>query len=84
MDFHAGQEIAARLTALDVDPARIRYLIVSHLHFDHVGGNAQIPNASLVVQDAEWDAGRDDDLIRSNGYDPRDYDLGHDLLRSRG
>ena len=84
VDFHAGQEIAARLTALDVDPGRIRYLVVSHLLFDHVGGNAQIPNASLVVQDAEWNAGRDDDLIRSNGYDPRDYDLGHDLLRARG
>ena len=28
----------------------VTYLVNSHLHFDHTGGNHQIPNARLVVQ----------------------------------
>jgi N-acyl homoserine lactone hydrolase len=50
VQFQAGQELAARLTARGVDPTRIDYMINSNLHFDHVGGNADLPNAKLVVQ----------------------------------
>lgn len=32
----------------------IRTAIISHLHFDHVGGIAQIPQADLLVSDREW------------------------------
>ena len=32
----------------------IRTAIISHLHFDHVGGIAQIPQADLLVSDKEW------------------------------
>ena len=80
VEFQPGEEVAARLAAMNVDPARVRFLINSHLHFDHTGGNATIPNARLVVQRAEWCAGQDADLIAQNYYDPQDYDLGHDLL----
>jgi glyoxylase-like metal-dependent hydrolase (beta-lactamase superfamily II) len=53
-------------------------LINSHFHFDHVGGNALIPNATMLVQRREWDAGMDADAAR-HGYNPRDFDLGHKL-----
>ena len=78
--FAPGEELAARLAALAIDPAAVRWLVSSHLHFDHVGGNAQLPNARLVVQRREWQAGQDPDLRAANAYDPRDYDLGHDVL----
>jgi glyoxylase-like metal-dependent hydrolase (beta-lactamase superfamily II) len=78
--YSAGEDVAGRLAALSIDPARVRYLVNSHLHFDHTGGNALIPNARLVVQRREWQAGHDADGIRANFYDPRDYDLGHDAL----
>jgi N-acyl homoserine lactone hydrolase len=84
VEFHAGEDVAARLAALQVDPASIRYLINSHLHFDHTGGNATIPNAQLVVQRREWEAGRDADMVRRNFYNPKDYDTGHDVLRVDG
>ena len=74
--FRRGEELAARLRALDVDPERVAWMVSSHLHFDHVGGNAQLPNATLVVQRREWEAAADPDLRARNGYDPRDYDLG--------
>lgn len=84
VEFHPGEEVAARLARADVDVARIDYLVNSHLHFDHVGGNEAVPNARLIVQRAEWQAGRDDDLIQSNGYNLADYDLGHDVHQIDG
>jgi len=33
----------------------IRMAVISHLHFDHVGGIAQIPQADLLVSDREWE-----------------------------
>jgi N-acyl homoserine lactone hydrolase len=78
-DFHPGEEISARLAALGRDPARIDLVINSHFHFDHCGGNALIPNATLLVQRREWDAGMDADRAAKSGFDPRDFDLGHRL-----
>jgi glyoxylase-like metal-dependent hydrolase (beta-lactamase superfamily II) len=63
-----------------VDPARVHWLVNSHLHFDHAGGNAEVPNARLLVQRREWEAGADPDLARRNGFARQDYDLGHDLV----
>jgi len=77
--FRPGDELGARLRACGVDPARVDFLINSHLHFDHVGGNAELPNATLIVQRREWDAGADPDEIRKNGYNRADFDLGHRL-----
>lgn len=78
-DYHPGEEIAGRLAALDRDPAKIDLVINSHFHFDHCGGNAQIPNATLVVQRCEWDVGMDPDRAAKSGFNPRDFDLGHKL-----
>ena len=50
--FKPGEEIAARLSSLDVAPAKIDFIINSHLHFDHCGGNEQLPNATSTPQHA--------------------------------
>ena len=44
--FQPGEEVSARLEAIDRDPGKIDLVINSHFHFDHVGGNALIRNAS--------------------------------------
>jgi N-acyl homoserine lactone hydrolase len=54
--FQPGEEVSARLEAIDRDPGKIDLVINSHFHFDHVGGNALIPNATMLVQRREWDA----------------------------
>jgi N-acyl homoserine lactone hydrolase len=83
-DFSPGEEISRRLEAIGRDPARIDLVVNSHLHFDHVGGNALIPNATVVVQRREWAAGFDPEIGARHGYNPRDFDLGHKLLQIDG
>jgi glyoxylase-like metal-dependent hydrolase (beta-lactamase superfamily II) len=82
--FAPGEEVSGRLAVCDVAAERVDWLVTSHLHFDHTGGHAQIPNARLVVQQREWEAGHDPEGIAANFYDPRDYDLGHDVLTVAG
>ena len=73
------ENIASRLAALDVDASKIERVVLSHLHFDHAGGVELLPNARLVVQRREWEAGADDDLSARCAFDRKDYDLGHDV-----
>lgn len=79
-DYRPGEEISARLMAIGRDPALIDMLINSHFHFDHVGGNALVPNATMLVQKREWEAGMDPDGAALRGFDRRDFDLGHRRL----
>jgi glyoxylase-like metal-dependent hydrolase (beta-lactamase superfamily II) len=82
--FQAGEDLAAQLRARQFDPTRIDYMINSHLHFDHVGGNADLPNAKLIVQRREWEATNDPQLVPVNGYNRADFDLGHQLQLIEG
>ena len=84
VEFHAGEEISTRLESLEVDVTSVDYLINSHLHFDHAGGNAQVSNARLIVQAREWQAAHEPELIQAVGYKPVDYDHGHDVLQVEG
>ncbi len=77
--FSPGEEISAQLRAMDRDPDRIDLIVNSHFHFDHVGGNALVPNATMIVQRREWEARLNPDVAIPHGYDPRDFDVGHRL-----
>jgi N-acyl homoserine lactone hydrolase len=77
--FRPGEEVSARLEAIDRDPDTIDLVINSHFHFDHVGGNALIPNATMLVQRREWDAGMNPEAFAGHSFNARDFDLGHKL-----
>jgi N-acyl homoserine lactone hydrolase len=77
--FAPGEEVSARLEAIGRDPNKIDLVINSHFHFDHVGGNALIPNATMLVQRREWRATIDPETAVQHGFNPRDFDLGHKL-----
>ena len=47
--------IVAALRQHDVEPSDIRWVINSHLHFDHCGQNAVFPQAPIYVQRAEYE-----------------------------
>jgi glyoxylase-like metal-dependent hydrolase (beta-lactamase superfamily II) len=76
-DVSAGEDIGARLEAIDADPASVTHVVNSHLHFDHCGGNAQLANASIVVQRDEWNAAFE--LGNARGYVSSDFDTGQPL-----
>jgi N-acyl homoserine lactone hydrolase len=73
-DYGTGEDIAARLGEIDIDPASVSHVINSHLHFDHCGGNALLPNATVVMQRAELDAAKEGGEVR--GYVTADFDTG--------
>jgi len=75
--FEPQDTVTSHLERLDIDPARVRYVVLSHLHFDHAGGLHQVPNATLVVQRREWEAGCDAELARRYFLPRRFFQLGH-------
>ena len=78
LDQIARLIVGARgVVGVDVAPERIDYVVNSHLHFDHCGGNEQIPNATLILQRPEWEAAHEAELIEKVYYDRQDYDHGH-------
>jgi len=79
VSFGPQDTVTQHLARLEIDPAKVRYVVLSHLHFDHAGGLHQIPNATLVVQRAEWTAGFDDEVARRYFLPRRFFDLGHDV-----
>ncbi|HEY2775212.1 MAG TPA: N-acyl homoserine lactonase family protein [Candidatus Binatia bacterium] len=84
VDFGARENVAARLEDVGIDVARIDRLVLSHLHFDHAGGASLVPNARLVVQKLEWEAGAVPEIAARCGFDVRDYQLGHDVELADG
>jgi glyoxylase-like metal-dependent hydrolase (beta-lactamase superfamily II) len=74
-----------------VDLASLTRVVLTHLHFDHAGGLALVPESvPIVIQRSEWEAGHDEAGIKLNYLQPRDYagqdrevvlvDGDHDLL----
>jgi N-acyl homoserine lactone hydrolase len=53
--------VAEALRKHDVDPSDIRWIINSHLHFDHCGQNAVFPHAPVYVQRGEYERRHDPD-----------------------
>lgn len=52
---HAEEEIGPQMRALNLNPKDVRWLIQTHLHFDHVGGLAFFPNSEMLVSRLEFD-----------------------------
>jgi N-acyl homoserine lactone hydrolase len=74
-----------------VDLATVTKVVMTHLHFDHAGALALVPEGPpIVVQRREWEAAHDAAAVERNFYMPSDYagldervalvDGDHDLL----
>jgi glyoxylase-like metal-dependent hydrolase (beta-lactamase superfamily II) len=60
--------------AEQVDLDTVTMVVLTHLHWDHVGGLPLVPaSIPLVIQRSEWAAGQDRALAKRNFYFPRDY-----------
>lgn len=54
--FHIKPEdaLGQQLRANGYDPSSVRKVVASHLHWDHIGGIADVPQAELLVSRDEW------------------------------
>jgi len=63
-----------RSVAEQVELDSLTKVVLTHLHWDHVGGLGLIPaSVPLVIQRSEWQAGHDDDAVQRNFFLTRDY-----------
>ena len=82
LQWFEGMDVATRLKAIEIDPASIDYVINSHLHIDHCGGNAHLPNATVIVQRRELETARANP--EPGLYDAIDFDNGQPLMAIDG
>lgn len=76
------EDLVSSLARLDVRPEDIGYVINTHLHFDHCGGNTTkagsacvpaFPNARYVVQRQEWHNASNPDQRTRSSYRSSDF-----------
>jgi len=68
-DYSVDDEVVGGMKKLGLDPATIKYVIVSHGHSDHSGGAKYLQdrfNAHVILTAADWDL-----LDRSSGTKPK-------------
>ncbi len=54
--FSREEELPRRMREAGLNPNSVTVVTNSHLHYDHCGGNVLFPDATLLVQRAEWEA----------------------------
>lgn len=58
------------------DPASVRYVVQTHLHFDHVGAIGHFPDAEFLVHRDDWDYAHAPDWFIQFAYPLKDIDRG--------
>ena len=53
-EVNEDETVSAGLARLGYRPADVTKAVISHLHQDHIGGVAEIPDAELLVSADEW------------------------------
>jgi metallo-beta-lactamase class B len=57
--YNSEEEIVGGLKKLGFDPAKVKYVIISHAHFDHVGGAKLMQDrygSRIVMGGPDWDS----------------------------
>ena len=56
MPFDVNEAAVNRIRALGFDPADVKHIVLTHMHFDHISGLADFPQAKVHVHKREYDA----------------------------
>src|SRR5215468_5756706 len=72
-----GDDVVSQLARVGLQPDDITYVVNSHLHFDHCGGNEFFPHSTILVQKPEMEAARRPGGVAS--YSPSVIDFDHPL-----
>jgi N-acyl homoserine lactone hydrolase len=63
----AGQSLSAQLLSRGYRAEDVTTVVISHLHQDHIGGVAELPNARVLVSAEEWKQ-LENPLAEVNGF----------------
>ena len=55
VDIEHEQEIGPQMQALGLDPKDVRWVVLTHLHIDHIDGLYYFPKSEVIVHKKEWD-----------------------------
>lgn len=69
IDMQPEWAVPAQLRARGVDPADVKTIVMTHLHYDHASGLSQFPGATVHVDAAEHAAAAKGSMLE--GYLPR-------------
>jgi glyoxylase-like metal-dependent hydrolase (beta-lactamase superfamily II) len=62
-----GDDVATQLRARGIAPHRVKRIVATHLHDDHVGGLVDFPDAEVITTAAELRSARDRGVV--HGFD---------------
>ncbi|MHB1510410.1 MAG: N-acyl homoserine lactonase family protein [Acidimicrobiales bacterium] len=68
-----GDDVASQLATIGVDPAQVRHVVLTHLHYDHCGGLSLLPAATVHVQEAERRFAERPPIYQAPAYIPADW-----------
>jgi glyoxylase-like metal-dependent hydrolase (beta-lactamase superfamily II) len=69
------------LAALDVDPLDVKLLVISHLHYDHIGNIDLFPNARIAVSRQDFQFWAHDPLAAHDQFAPHTDPDGVEQMR---
>jgi N-acyl homoserine lactone hydrolase len=78
-ELRRDDEIGPQLRGRGIEPDLVRWVVLSHLHTDHVGGIGAFPGAQVIVSRAEWERARGLSG-RLRGYIPQHWPLADSML----
>ncbi|OJX07496.1 MAG: hypothetical protein BGO72_08580 [Burkholderiales bacterium 70-64] len=61
------------LGAWGLKPSDIDYILITHLHWDHIMNAEKCKNAKIVIQEAEWQSALNPHPMQAFAYAPRWY-----------
>lgn len=70
-----AQTLPEQLKLCGTTPEEIDFVINSHLHFDHVGGNKYLKNATMLVAKSELRSGKVPEPFERLGYSDLSFDI---------
>jgi N-acyl homoserine lactone hydrolase len=73
VQMREDDDVVSRLATIGIDPAEVTDVIATHLHYDHCGGLALLPNATVHVQRAELDFATEPPEYQAAAYIPDDW-----------
>jgi glyoxylase-like metal-dependent hydrolase (beta-lactamase superfamily II) len=76
MEMEPSWTATEQIRARGQDPIDVRHVVMTHLHFDHAGAVADFPQATFVVDAAEWRAARSGGFTQ--GYSAKLIDYAFD------